>query len=180
MSNVEQIVVIEEINTVNHTQSISRCVTQKHGTLVGRGYTEQGWETLEEVVAQYKQLPAGTNIDATFLDNSPRSIFVFGDNIIRKGTAGAAKLRYHPRSYGFITKKLPNNDDTSFFRPVEYRPLFNKELHELMELIVFNPDNIFLISKIGAGLANRYGIYEQIIQPGLETLRRYSNVVLLK
>lgn len=40
-----------------------------------------------------------------FLDNNPNAIFVFGDNLLRVGYGGAAILRDHPQTYGFITKK---------------------------------------------------------------------------
>lgn len=56
-------------------------------------------------------------VDEEFLNSNPNAIFVFGDNLIRRGTGGAAKLRHHPQTYGFVTKKLPNNNDASFFTP---------------------------------------------------------------
>jgi len=48
-----------------------------------------------------------------YLRAHPEVIFVFGDNLIHRGKGGAAKLRDEPNTYGFITKKYPNNIDSS-------------------------------------------------------------------
>lgn len=113
------------------------------------------------------------------LDQNPNYIFVFGDNTIRRGMGGAAMLRNHPQSYGFITKKFPNNDDKSFYKPGDYKKIFNQELTKLIVNIEANPDKIFLISKLGGGLGNRYKIFENVIKPGLEVLNKYENVKFL-
>jgi len=114
------------------------------------------------------------------LDQNPDWYFVFGDNVLRRGMGGAAALRYHPRTIGFITKKEPNNQDSSFYRPEEYREVFEKELAILRQRIIDEPHNIFMISKLGGGLANRYKIWEQVIKDGLEKgLTIFDNVVFL-
>lgn len=118
-------------------------------------------------------------ITEEYLDNNPSCIFVFGDNLIRKGTGGAAKLRHHPQTYGFITKKYPNNASDSFFNVPEYRQVFETELAKLVHNIIENPNKVFLISKLGGGLANKYRIFEEVIQPGLQCLKKYSNVKFL-
>jgi len=118
-------------------------------------------------------------ITKQFLDNNPNYVFVFGDNTIRKGKRGAATLRDHPQAYGFITKKFPNNRDSSFYKPKEYQTIFQNELTKLINLIENNPNKIFLISKLGGGLANKYKIHEKVIKPGLEVLKKYSNVIFL-
>ena len=118
-------------------------------------------------------------ITRVFLDQIPLYFFVFGDNLIRKGKGGAAALRDHPQSYGFITKKYPNNKDSSFYKPDEYLPIFKSELSKLIKLIESNPNKIFLISKLGSGLANKYKIFQTIINPGLQILRKYKNVKFL-
>ena len=115
-----------------------------------------------------------------FLDKNKRAIFVFGDNTLRQGYGGAAALRDHPQSYGFITKKYPDNHDTSFYRPNEYSSIFFGELVILKEWIREDPFKTFYISQLGAGLANKYHIWENIIKQGLEkNLQQYPNVVFL-
>jgi hypothetical protein len=113
-----------------------------------------------------------------FLDSNPTAYFIFGDNLIKKGYGGAAKLRDHPHALGFITKKFPDNDDSSFYRVDEYKHVFYEELHKLHTIIKKYPDRTFYISKLGEGLANRYNIWENLIQKNLLTfLKKFDNVV---
>lgn len=118
-------------------------------------------------------------ITKKFLKENSDCIFVFGDNSLRIGYGGAAALRDEPNAYGFITKKAPNNLDASFYKPEEYEEIFYQELMKLCDLIENNTKKKFLISKLGSGLANRFGIWEQIILPKLELLRGEPNVELL-
>lgn len=115
------------------------------------------------------------------LDKHPDWVFVFGDNTIRKGYGGAAKLRDHSQAYGFITKKLPDWKDTSFYTPEEYESVFEVEYAKLVTLIEVNPNKMFIISKLGSNLANKFGIYEAIICDRLKRLKEtYGNVVLME
>ena len=118
-------------------------------------------------------------ITREYLRANPNSVFVFGDNLLRQGRGGAAILRNELNTRGFITKKAPNNEDSSFYRPDEYRPIFQKEMYDLAWIIFDNPDRTYFISKLGAGLANRYKIWENVIQPGVGYLRGFPNVVFL-
>jgi len=118
-------------------------------------------------------------ITKSYLRNNPNHIFVFGDNLKRKGYGGAATLRDEPNAYGFVTKKAPNNNDGSFYKPEEYEIKFEYELRKLIKKIERNPDKTFIISKLGGGLANKYKIFQKVIRPGLTRLKVYDNVVLL-
>lgn len=118
-------------------------------------------------------------ITKQFLKENPNYIFVFGDNKKRIGKKGAAKLRDMPNSYGFITKKAPNNRKESFYTPYEYQSIFEKEKEKLKNEIKENPNKTFLISKIGSGLANKFEIFEEVIKPGLKDLIQYENVKFL-
>ncbi len=102
-----------------------------------------------------------------FLNDNPNALFVFGDNLIGKGYGGAAALRDHPQAIGFVTKKFPDNRDTSFYDPEEYESLFFQELKKLENIIESNPDKTFYISQLGGGLANRYNIWGVLIQPNV-------------
>jgi len=112
-------------------------------------------------------------INQAFLDKNPNTYFVFGDNTIRKGYGGAAKLRDHPRSIGFITKKFPDNRDTSFYHVEEYKELFFEELKKLSYTIKTNSNNVYFISQLGGGLANRYQIWENLIRSNL--IKEFEN-----
>lgn len=68
-----------------------------------------------------------------YLKNNPDHIFVFGDNLKRKGFGGAAKLRDMPKTYGFVAKKVPNNNIGSFYKPDEYNEKFKTELRKLIK-----------------------------------------------
>jgi hypothetical protein len=119
-------------------------------------------------------------ITPEYLLEHPLEVFVFGDNIARLGAGGAAKLRYLPNTYGFITKKFPNNYDGSFFKPDEYKDFFTNEIVKLRVEIITNPHRTYLISKLGAGLANKYKIWEKVIEPMLkESLDDLKNVRFL-
>jgi hypothetical protein len=113
-----------------------------------------------------------------FLNKNPNAFFVFGDNLQAKGTGGAAKLRGHPRAIGFVTKKAPDHMAGSSYTPEEYSKVFFKLLEQLKQHIVKNPERVFYISRLGAGLANRYNIWELIVKHNLtEELSQYDNVV---
>ena len=119
-------------------------------------------------------------ITAEYLKEHPNHIFVFGDNTLRIGKGGAAILRDIPNTYGFITKRYPNTDNKSYYTVKEYESLYRVELEFLEYEIVNNPDKVYLISKLGAGLANRYGIFEQVIEPTIkQALQEYPNVEFL-
>jgi len=117
------------------------------------------------------------NITLNFLKTHPNHIFVFGDNMLHKGCKGAALFRNEPNVHGFITKRFPNNKPKSFFRPHEYEYVFKIELLSLEKLIKTMSRAIWLITPLGSGLANKYHIWEKVIKPGLEELRKYPNVI---
>ena len=113
-----------------------------------------------------------------FLNKDPNAWFVFGDNLKRQGFAGAAKLRHHPRAIGFNTKKAPDGDPGSCYTPEEYAKPFFSQLKQLRELVDKNPARKFYISKLGAGYANRYYIWEKLIHHNLvDELKECNNVV---
>lgn len=117
-------------------------------------------------------------ITERFLNENPTAYFIFGDNLERRGHGGAARLRDHPHAIGFITKKFPDNRDTSFYHKEEYEDVFFEELYKLKIMIEKRPDKTFYISQLGAGLANRYQIWEKLIEPHLtRILFRFDNVV---
>jgi len=125
-------------------------------------------------MAIYKNL----TITREFLDSDPTAYFVFGDNIERRGTGGAAALRDHPHTIGFITKKFPDNKDESFYKPEEYSSVFFEELKKLKTIIEKRPEKTFYISQLGGGLANRYRIWDKLIRHNLvRALEPFDNVI---
>ena len=125
-------------------------------------------------MATYKNL----TITHEFLDMNPDAYVIFGDNLIKKGFGGAAKLRDHPHAIGFITKKFPDNKDESFYRPEEYSPVFFEELEKLKVLIKRKPEKTFYITQLGGGLANKFSIWQKLIHHNLVmALEKFDNVV---
>ena len=120
-------------------------------------------------------------ITRRYLIDNPGHVFVFGDNLKRRGKGGAAILRDMENSYGFVTKIRPDNRDGSFFRPdEEYRMIFDAELTRFLFEVRRNPEKVYLVSKIGSGMANRYGIFEKVIEKKFVRLVGHiKNVVLL-
>lgn len=106
-------------------------------------------------------------IDGKYLKENPNHIFVFGDNTCHRGKAGAAKYRDFPNTYGFITKIKPDMKPSSFFDVEEYQIVYQYEISKLRNEILNNPDKHYLISKLGSGLANKYGIYQEVIEPNI-------------
>lgn len=109
-------------------------------------------------------------ITKEYLADHPDEIFVFGDNIDRVGCGGAAMLRYEPNVYGFVTKKKPSSRDEDYYRVEEYRPVFASELKKLIVEMYNNQDKTYLISRLGAGLANKYHIWEELVEPHLKLI----------
>ena len=119
-------------------------------------------------------------ITQEYLQTHNFTVFVFGDNLLRIGTGGAAKLRSLPNTHGFITKKKPTNDDDAFFAPEEYLPVFEEEIKRLKEYVKSLPNTQFLISKVGAGLANKYHIFEEVIRDRMvKEFTDFDNVYFL-
>lgn len=119
-------------------------------------------------------------ITEEYLNDHPEYVFVFGDNTQRQGLGGAAALRNHKQSIGFITKIKPTDEDESFFKPENYVDVYLREISHLRKQIKSNPEKIYLISKLGAGLANRYNIFEKVIESSMKSLLTdFNNVRFL-
>ena len=60
-------------------------------------------------------------IARSFVREHPDYIFLFGDNLARRGFGGqAAAMRGEPNVVGIPTKKLPSNSETAFFMDAEF------------------------------------------------------------
>ena len=119
-------------------------------------------------------------ITRKYLKENPDHIFVFGDNLARRGKGGGAMLRDEPNTYGFITKKFPVYQSWGYYKSAEYPPVYIEEIEKLIKEIEANPDKTYLISKLGAGLANKFKIFDEVIKPRIKKdLQSYSNVKFL-
>ena len=119
-------------------------------------------------------------ITQKYLRDNPNHIFVFGDNMLRQGKGGAAALRDEPNTYGFITKLAPSNAPHAYYTPDAYLPVYYAEIEKLKSHIFKNQKKTFLISKVGAGLANQHKIFEKVIEPRIKNdLSEFDNVEFL-
>jgi hypothetical protein len=120
------------------------------------------------------------NILREYPKDNPYDILVYGDNYHRRGTRGVTLLQDESIVYGFITKKTPSSNPEDYFTLEEYHSVFERELEKLVDEITRNPKKQYLISRIGGGIANRYGIFESIIEPRIKkSLKQYRNVEFL-
>jgi len=85
--------------------------------------------------------------------NNPNKIYVFGDNLIKKGKKGQACIRDAKNAFGVPTKRLPCMQDGCFFsdQKDEYEAV-EKALFELLSL-ESKYDIVVPEDGIGTGLA---------------------------
>ena len=86
--------------------------------------------------------------------NNPNKIFVFGDNLKRKGEKGQAIIRKEKNAYGIVTKKSPSSKSSSYFTDddlKENKILIDEDIEKIKldgrEIVVFPKDGL------GTGLA---------------------------
>jgi len=117
-------------------------------------------------------------ITQEFLDINPNCIYVFPDNIERTGSELCTQFRDHEQAYGFIAKKFPDTDDSSYFRPEEYSVIFFEELSKLKRFIKEHPDKTFYVANMCGPSVNKYRIWELLMVHNIVAkLEKFENVV---
>lgn len=81
------------------------------------------------------------------------SIFVFGDNLIGKGQAGQACIRYCPNAFGIPTKRLPSMAFYAFFSDQQEEMGAVREAIERLKYLAWSKNVVFPAAGIGTGLA---------------------------
>lgn len=93
------------------------------------------------------------HLSVELLRSNPDKIYVFGDNLLRRGTAGQAAVRGEPNAFGIPTKRAPSMVASAFFsdRPDEVQAV----LQALRELYVLARTRtvVFPAAGLGTGLA---------------------------
>ena len=81
-------------------------------------------------------------------------IFLFGDNLIRRGLGGqAAAMRGEPNVVGMPTKKLPSNSENAFFTDselVQNKAVIDQAFEHLTHISIA-PEQIIVIPADGLG-----------------------------
>ena len=97
-------------------------------------------------------------ITRVFVREHRDHIFLFGDNLARRGFGGqAAVMRDEPNAVGIPTKKLPSNSENAFFADAEFEQ--NKaaidQAFERLSVMCLTTDQVIVIpaNRIGTGRA---------------------------
>jgi len=91
------------------------------------------------------------------LKANPDVLYLFGDNIKRKGLGGQAKeMRYEPNAIGICTKKYPSNAPDSFMTDKELeqnKKLIEGDINKAISAWQTGKYKKIVIPPIGVGLA---------------------------
>ena len=92
------------------------------------------------------------------IKENPDVLYLFGDNLLRKGLGGQAKeMRGEPNTLGIVSKKYPSNDISSFYTDEDFYPwleVFSADIRSLAEKINSGQYKALVIPLIGVGLAD--------------------------
>lgn len=85
---------------------------------------------------------------------NPDKVYVFGDNMIRKGYGGQAIIRDEPNAFGISTKRYPSMKSGAFYadRDDELERL-DDDLSKLWSLLKSGRTVVFPCDGVGTGLA---------------------------
>ena len=99
-----------------------------------------------------------TKYSVDLLNKYPHVIFVFGDNMIRKGKGGQAIIRDCQNSFGISTKRYPKNTQDAFYsdREDEINTTL-RDMEQFKRLVLNGKPVILPRGGIGTGLA-KYGV----------------------
>lgn len=125
-----------------------------------------------------------TSIDTAYLAANPTHILVYGAAKFGANNT-PVKLRSESNTWAFITKRMSTTGPDSYFTTdgdfkTDYQKEFNKQVEMLKAEIEAHPEQTYLITRVGSGLANRHKIWEKVIKPQLPAaLGHLPNVVFL-
>lgn len=91
------------------------------------------------------------------IQSRPDVLFVFGDNLVRKGLGGqAAAARGEPNAIGIPTKRRPSMDEDAFFSNddlEQVRPIIQAEFRKLAEHLKHGGTVVLPADGVGSGRA---------------------------
>ena len=89
---------------------------------------------------------------------NPDVLYLFGDNLLRKGLGGQAKeMRGEPNTLGIVSKKYPSNSSSSFYTDEDFYSwleVFSSDIKNLAESVNSGKYRAIVIPQIGVGLAD--------------------------
>jgi hypothetical protein len=90
--------------------------------------------------------------------DNPDVLYLFGDNLLRKGLGGQAKeMRGEENALGIVSKKYPSNNISSFYTDEDFYSwlgVFSEDIKNLAEKINSGKYKALVIPPIGVGLAD--------------------------
>lgn len=91
------------------------------------------------------------------LQSNPDRVYVFGDNICRRGKGGqAAQMRGEPNAVGIPTKWAPSMREDAFFDEWDYEqvvPAIHEAFDGLEQVVLAGRDIVWPSAGIGSGLS---------------------------
>lgn len=89
------------------------------------------------------------------LVNNPQWLYVFGDNMVRRGLGGQAKeMRGEPNAVGIITKRFPSMSEGAFLTDKDYDEWVRMSKSDIARLEGHDGVVIWPANGVGTGLAN--------------------------
>jgi hypothetical protein len=86
--------------------------------------------------------------------DNPDKIYVFGDNLIGKGTGGQAKIRYAKNSFGIPTKRLPSRTKNAYFSDqMDEKIAIYDSIIKLKKMYDNGKTIVFPVDGLGTGLS---------------------------
>ena len=103
---------------------------------------------------QYKPPSVSTKyrIYVKDLKENPNKVYLFGDNLLRKGKGGQAIIRDEDNAFGIPTKKKPSTSDDAYFTDNEYDSNI-KAINDAINKIPKDKDIVIPMDGLGTGLA---------------------------
>lgn len=114
---------------------------------------------------------------------NPNKLYIFGDNMMRKGTGGQACIRHEINSFGIATKRLPSMAPSAFFS--DQQDEFESLLTDIFNLYKDANINIWhtiVLPKdgLGTGLSKMPEKSPELFKWMNDTLSKLLNVEYMK
>lgn len=110
---------------------------------------------------------------------NPKTLYVFGDNLIGVGKGGQAQIRDEKNTFGIPTKRLPTMNDDAFFNDWASETLqVVGEIHKLVELSKDYDLVVFPADGLGTGLAKMDKVSPKLFNIMNNYIKQYFGVQL--
>lgn len=111
-------------------------------------------------------------ITRAMLRAEPKALFVFGDNLIRRGLGGQAKeMRGEPNAIGIPTKRFPTMEKDAFLKDKDLAEWLERSAFNMGLLVAHEGKIVWPCAGIGTGLA-QLKQHAPMIWRAIERLRK--------